>query len=489
MKKYSDPIHGFICLEEKVEQQLIKSKWIRRLQNIQQLGAVSFVFPSATHSRFAHSLGVMEYAGKFGDALRDEQHSAFSETGLTDKHRAARIVGLLHDIGHPPFSHNIENAFKSEYPGVDLEEYSDSEGEGQEIELYDNHPLFESVKDWDGWKKNFNPYSHEAIGRAILKRSELWEWLEDLQSPVTRLLQGTDNPFLFMIIDSALDADKMDYLQRDAKSLNLGYGFIDADQILEELTLDGSVLAVKESGINAFQHFLLARYHWYSGILFHEKVSVLEKLVEIAYGQLSQSKLGGENVLPNLKDYLDMVHDTLEQNRTKTLNFFRFDDTYVVTRFNEAYQNMGELECHEESLSKESLSSILRAIVEGIPYPCICQVDTVASAKESKPHHEAVKKFNEFWEVLSDDYSQEISDKRIIKISHKMHVLKDENQPTIISQSHGSGSIDTFPNTIFNGFSSEGGEIVFRGRRIHADPRKEDLVRDLKEKWSETIAD
>src|SRR5476651_2216436 len=108
-----DPIHGTITINED-ERRVLDHPWVQRLRSIRQLGFVSLVYPGAVHDRFQHSLGVMHLAGARFRRLSEAKlpaFSGFSSADLDYAHRVLRFAGLLHDVGHPPFSHTAEAYF------------------------------------------------------------------------------------------------------------------------------------------------------------------------------------------------------------------------------------------------------------------------------------------------------------------------------------------------------------------------------------------
>lgn len=482
LSKYSDPVHGFIELSH-VEQQVVSSEWFRRLQNVRQLGALAFVFPAATHTRFAHALGAMEYAGSFFDGVEQ----GVDELPVEDPDHArklSRVCGLLHDIGHPPFSHNLEDAFKEEVEGAvpEGEEPTDTE--------FHNHDLFNGLP---VDLQTIDPWDHETIGHVIIMKSGVWEILEDqgIGREVIQVLEGQhDAPFLNQLISSGLDCDKMDYLQRDSQALQLGYGMLDAEQLIGEMTLYQENLALEESGLTALHHFLTARYLWYSGILYQPKVDVLENLVSIAYRELTKRNDDGEPFLPNLETYLGMVDGTLAGTQNpEDLNFFRFDDTYVITKFHEARDRLQDLDSEGDTIPDSSLKNILKAVVRGEPFSLVCQVDSVERKgdERSDPSHPAGEAFYEFWEYLEDEHEDDVNSDRILLSEPNVDLVKGEDeQPRILT-----GSVDhvlepraviSHPSSFLNHLGdgpdaiSEEIPLSFWGRRIYADPSLEDKL-------------
>ena len=226
-KLIKDPVHGYIEVSE-AELRVVDSYPVQRLRRIIQLPFVYLVYPGARHSRFDHSLGCMHLAGEFARSL-----------GLDDyRRRVLRLAGLLHDLGHPPYSH-----------------------------------LFEALLEEAG-------LSHEAMTARILRGSgELAEAVEACgvsAEDVLEVLEGraAESP----IISGPIDADKLDFLMRDAYFTGAPYGIIDARRIiLRSRLLDGR-LAVNINAVGAVEEMALARYQNFLNIYFHHTVRAAQML-------------------------------------------------------------------------------------------------------------------------------------------------------------------------------------------------------------------
>ncbi len=224
-KRIYDPIHGFIPLT-RLEVGILDSCYLQRLRRIKQLGPADYVYPSATHTRFAHSLGTMLLAGKIAML-----------TGLNDfEVKSVRLTGLLHDIGHMPFSHSIE-----------------------------------LVK-------------HEKLGLAIIE-NYLADALGDHAEIVAKILSGEHR--LSPIISSEIDADRIDYLVRDSYFTGLRYGLVDADRLVESLVLVEKAgrygLAVREDAQAAVESLLIGRFQMFRRLYYHRTVGGFEAILSRFY--------------------------------------------------------------------------------------------------------------------------------------------------------------------------------------------------------------
>ena len=230
-KDFSDPIYGFVRVEDH-ELKVIDSVYFQRLRYIKQLGVAYLVFPSAHHTRFEHSIGVMELATRIYNSL-----------GLKDKRllQIVRLAGLLHDIGHPPFSHTTEVLL------------GDKSHEDVGYKAITEGPVGEILK-----REGFSYDEIELIARLAFKR-----YKDDQE----KLLSG--------IITGEFGADRMDYLRRDAYFCGTHYGFFDYERLLNHIDLIEGKKTVNISAIRTLESFFLGRYFMYAQIYFHKVVRIL----------------------------------------------------------------------------------------------------------------------------------------------------------------------------------------------------------------------
>lgn len=243
-KRIYDPIHGFIELEAG-EVALLSAPVVQRLRRLRQLGLAYLAFPSAEHSRFSHALGALAIGTRAFDALRDHSPEAFDSPAAFAEQRALlRASLLLHDLGHGPFSHACEAVL-----GV----------------------------------------RHELRTEAILARPELRDALGALAvdpQAVLGLITGAPDadPVLRELVSGPnLDADRMDYLLRDAYFTGVAGGTYDAAQLLASLRIlevDGRPqLGVDGRGVVALESFVLARYMMFATVYFHHTTRAFERVL------------------------------------------------------------------------------------------------------------------------------------------------------------------------------------------------------------------
>ena len=250
-----DPIHGFIPLSD-WERDIIDHPVFQRLRRIRQLGWTDMVYPSAMHTRFEHSLGVMHVASQMYDRIVDSASTFlgseldYNSSGLARDKVLVRIASLLHDVGHAPFSHAAEELMPVN--PVSSTRYRHEDYSAALIEL-----LMTDVIDSHPQNENFHISAKEVsdflVGRVgVIGRSLLWREL----------------------ISSQLDADRADYLLRDSYHAGVAYGRFDLGRLLTTLNLafdpesGAPVLGVEEGGVHVAEGLILARYMMFTQVYF-----------------------------------------------------------------------------------------------------------------------------------------------------------------------------------------------------------------------------
>ncbi len=266
-----DPIHGYIFMTS-VEKELIDSQPGQRLRRIKQLSGAFLTYPGAEHSRFSHSLGVMHLAGLLGNHFM--RMSYIDEVDI----QKIRIAGLLHDIGHGPFSHMYEEIL--------------------------------------GKYRNM---THEDVTQWLIKNSELKEILtkygyspQDLSKLAVGKLEKPDKSFLNQIIASQFNADTMDYLIRDSHFAGVEYGKIDVHRLINSIDVFDKTLAMNIDALYALEAFVIARYEMFKAVYFHRTVRAAEIMIVRA---------------------MDYANDQLELTSfQKPKDYLRLDDANVLFR-------------------------------------------------------------------------------------------------------------------------------------------------------------
>ena len=224
-KVFKDPIHKYVHVKDQLIWDLIKTKEFQRLRRIKQLGTLYLAFHTAEHSRFGHSLGVYEIVRRMID------ESFIGREAWNNKDRPlALCAALLHDLGHGPFSHSFEKIFNT-----------DHEAFTQEI-------------------ITGNTEVNEVLSRVS----------ETFPQEVADVINKTHkNKLVISMISSQIDADRMDYLQRDAYFTGVSYGTFDMERILRLMRPSKDEVLIKESGMHAVENFIMSRYQMYWQIYFH----------------------------------------------------------------------------------------------------------------------------------------------------------------------------------------------------------------------------
>lgn len=288
-----DPVHDVIAFRteratDALLFRLINAAEFQRLRRVRQLGFASLAYPGADHSRYSHSLGVMETARKMLAQLR--QSFPIDEGDEI----VCLCACLLHDLGHGPFSH-----------------------------------VFEHVSGFD----------HEAITRRIVDDSEsqvhriLADHDAELPERVSAFLGGqASRPFLTDILSSQLDADRLDYLLRDNLMTGSRYGDYDLGWLLHALTIDDTSgrLAVSWKGVSAVEAYLQSRYHMYRNVYFHKVVRSAEGMVKLAI-QRARRLAVQERLSWPPRD--DVVYQSLLGQRLTTAGFTDLDDVSMLQCF------------------------------------------------------------------------------------------------------------------------------------------------------------
>jgi HD superfamily phosphohydrolase len=234
-KVIHDPVHGSIQLDD-LALKLLETPEVQRLRGIKQMGLANLVFPGANHTRFEHVLGVMHLSRLFASSLCPKD-SALLEA-----------AALLHDIGHPPFSHSLEFQML-EHIGKNHEQLA------ADLIL--------------GKVKTGNNHCGRVLQRAGLDPEEVCELI----------LGSHKKRYLAQLLHGEMDVDQMDYLLRDSHFTGVALGMIDLPRLQRVIRVRAGRLVVEERGIEAVEGFLTARDLMYSSVYFHRTVRIAELML------------------------------------------------------------------------------------------------------------------------------------------------------------------------------------------------------------------
>lgn len=254
-----DPLWNTIRVD-RVATRIVDSPAFQRLRHIKQLGLAHLVYPGATHTRFDHALGVYHLARRALASLRERR--ALDGVAMPTA-EIIPLAGLLHDIGHYPFSHALEEL---------------------EPALIPEH--------------------HEALVGAFLSSAEvadaLAEVAPDAAPQIEALIRGQSSHPLQGLVSGSLDLDKIEYLKRDAHFCGVPYGDVDVDRLLFALTVvedpeGGQVeVGVHEKGVAALESLLFAKYQMFRNVYWHHAV----RAATVMYKRLVAEAVDGGLLAP-----------------------------------------------------------------------------------------------------------------------------------------------------------------------------------------------
>ncbi|MDR1521760.1 MAG: HD domain-containing protein [Streptococcaceae bacterium] len=243
-KVFRDPVHNYIKVDHPIILDLINAKEMQRLRHIKQLGTSSFTFHGSEHSRFTHALGVYEIARKICNVFKcNYPKNSTNKDGWDNSKRLLTLTSaLLHDIGHGAYSHTFEHIFNTD------------------------HEQF-------------------TIDIITFKQTEVFQILhsfaKDFPKKVAEVIQKTyKNQQVVQIISSQIDADRMDYLLRDAYYTGTKYGTFDLTRILRTIRPVKGGIAFKASGMHAVEDYIISRYQMYMQVYFHPTSRAMEIILK-----------------------------------------------------------------------------------------------------------------------------------------------------------------------------------------------------------------
>lgn len=246
MKVVLDPVHGYIELDE-IVQELLATPQVQRLRRVRQLGFSNLVYPGANHTRFEHSLGTMHLASMLMKNLDSIEE---------DKKMEIRAASLLHDVGHGPFSHVTENVIYK-YIRRRHDDVKDIVGKGEIKEVLKKYGI-----------------SPGGLAKHVKGETSLGQ-----------------------ILSSEIDVDRMDYLVRDAHYTGVAFGVVDYNRLINQMRFYEDRLVVDYGGLKAAESLLVSRFWMNTSVYYHHVTRISEamcsKAVEymIENGELDPSRL------------------------------------------------------------------------------------------------------------------------------------------------------------------------------------------------------
>lgn len=310
-KIINDPVFGFITIQSELVFDLMEHPYMQRLRRIKQLGLSYLVYPGANHSRFEHALGASHLMRQAISVLRIKGHE------ITDEEAdAVTIAILLHDIGHAPFSHVLENTL---------------------VEI-----------------------PHEKI--SLLMMNELNRQFEGKLNMAIEIFKNRyKKQFLHQLVASQLDMDRLDYLSRDSFFTGVAEGIVGIDRIIKMLTVWNDQLAVDYKGIYSIEKFLIARRLMYWQVYLHKTVVSAEFLLIHVLKRARELCARGELVYatPTLKTFL--THDFLEKDffENEKVDGSNALDWYARLDDNDILSSVKEWQLHTDPVLSRLSQSIM----------------------------------------------------------------------------------------------------------------------------------
>ena len=277
-----DAIHTRIVLSDE-EQAVLNHPYVQRLRNIRQLGFVPLVYPSATHDRLSHSLGTLHVAGLLARQITENKSaSVIARTLIPEEKkffvRILRLAGLLHDIGHAPFSHSAESLMPQVSSLAIPKNWLAYPDESRRATHEDYSVLLiagMTEKPYAVLTREDAEIISSLIHHKKIKMPRVWAkfFSRRVNAVSMHTLAAT-------LISSNMDADRMDYLLRDSHFTGVPYGHFDLDWLVSNLGVVEHnreyILTIPETSILALEHYLFARFHMYTQVYMHKTAKCFE---------------------------------------------------------------------------------------------------------------------------------------------------------------------------------------------------------------------
>lgn len=287
-KIFNDPVYGFISINDSLILELIDHPYFQRLRRIGQTGLSYLVYPGAKHTRFHHALGAMHLMQRAIRTLREKGSE------ITDsEYQAAQIAILLHDIGHGPFSHTLENT------------------------LIEN-------------------YSHEEISLEIMQLLNQ-EMGGNLEEAIAIFQNKHPKKFLHKLVSGQLDVDRLDYLMRDSFFTGVAEGVIGSKRIIKMMREVDNQLVIEEKGIYSIEKFLIARRLMYWQVYLHKTVLGAENILIRILKRAKELALQGVDLFgtSSFRKFLYEHEKGFESKNEKIKTFTYLDDADVISAIKE----------------------------------------------------------------------------------------------------------------------------------------------------------
>ena len=290
LKVFNDPVHGFISIPNELIFDIIQHPTFQRLRRICQTGLTELVYPGAKHSRFHHALGAMFLMQKAIDVLRAKK------VEITEEEKNGVLCAiLLHDIGHGPFSHTLENTLIED--------------------LY-----------------------HEKISLFLMEKLN-GEFSGELDLAIKIFKGEYEKHFLTQLVSSQLDMDRLDYLKRDSFFTGVVEGNINPDRIISTLNVKDDLLVVDSKGIYSIEKYLTARMFMYWQVYNHRTSFTAEVFLTQAFRRAKELIRNGASLFATDALGYFLQNDTKDTLKNQLNQFIKLDDSDVWASLKEWQQN------------------------------------------------------------------------------------------------------------------------------------------------------
>ncbi len=285
-KIINDPVFGFVNIPDEFIYELIQHPCLQRLNRIRQLGMASYVYPGAQHTRFHHTIGAMYLMDVALLNLRDKGHEI-----TKDEYHGALAAILMHDTGHTPFSHVLENTLANNVP-------------------------------------------HEEVSLLLMQQIN-GEKKGALRTAIDIFRDKYPKRFLHQLVSGQLDVDRLDYLQRDSFFTGVSEGGIGAARIMKMLDVIDDKLVVESKGIYSIENFLMSRRFMYWQVYLHKTAVASEKMLTNTINRAKFLSRNGEELFasPSLAFFLknDITLKDFRENPEVLEHFTNLDDNDIWT--------------------------------------------------------------------------------------------------------------------------------------------------------------
>ncbi|TPR43302.1 HD domain-containing protein [Apilactobacillus micheneri] len=292
-KVFRDPAHDYIYVQHQVILDLINTKEMQRLRRVKQLGASSFTFHGAEHSRFTHSLGVYEITRRICDLFLRNYPTENPGDGLWDdsERLVALCAALLHDIGHGAYSHTFEHIFHTNHEMITQEIITSPKTEVNKV------------------LRNVDPEFPKQVA-AVINHTY-------------------SNPQVVQMISSQCDADRMDYLLRDAYNTGASYGNFDLTRILRVMRPYSGGICFDISGMHAVEDYIISRLQMYMQVYFHP----VSRSMEVILSHLLKRAKQLADKMPTNDSSTPYLLMPFFQNNFDIDDYLKLDDGVLNTYF------------------------------------------------------------------------------------------------------------------------------------------------------------